>query len=166
MRPPTLFVVHHEVSVSKISRTIERQILHDIHADLVYSHAEMTLSLLPVGICGSSKNLAHNAAFNGFWSNFSGAAFCLPHQLVGFLLKDHDRLRHFRVMEAQIKREQNSEGGHPPTPVQTSPNFLQSLDQVRRETFINSLGNVMCQIQLHVVGGFTPTQFFPLETEI
>ena len=28
---------------------------------------------------------AENAASDGFWSNLGGAAFCLPHQLVGFL---------------------------------------------------------------------------------
>ena len=31
------------------------------------------------------KKTAQNAASNGFGSKFSGAAFCLPHQLVGFL---------------------------------------------------------------------------------
>ena len=32
------------------------------------------------------RKTAENAASDGFGSNFSGAAFCLPHQLVGFLL--------------------------------------------------------------------------------
>ena len=32
------------------------------------------------------KKADENAASYGFGSNFSGAAFCLPHQLVGILL--------------------------------------------------------------------------------
>ena len=32
------------------------------------------------------KKTAKNAAADSFGSNFSGVAFCLPHQFVGFLL--------------------------------------------------------------------------------
>ena len=32
------------------------------------------------------RKTVDNAASDGFRSNFSGAAFCLPHQLVGILL--------------------------------------------------------------------------------
>jgi hypothetical protein len=47
----------------------------------------MTTSATPVGIYGNSrKRSVQNAASDGFGSNFSGAPFCLPHQLVGFLL--------------------------------------------------------------------------------
>ena len=47
----------------------------------------MTTSATPVGIYESSrKRSVQNAASDGFGSNFSGAAFCLLHQLVGFLL--------------------------------------------------------------------------------
>ena len=38
----------------------------------------MTTSATPVGIDGSSKKTVQNAASDGFVSNFSGAAFCLP----------------------------------------------------------------------------------------
>ena len=31
------------------------------------------------------KKMAENAASDGFQSNFSGTAFCLPHQVVGIL---------------------------------------------------------------------------------
>ena len=31
------------------------------------------------------RKTVENATSDGFWSNFSGAAFCLLHQLVGFL---------------------------------------------------------------------------------
>ena len=34
------------------------------------------------------EKTAQNAPSDGVGSNFSGAAFCLPHQLVGFLLTD------------------------------------------------------------------------------
>ena len=37
------------------------------------------------------RQTAENAASDGFGSNFSGAAFCLPHQLVGILFSNFDR---------------------------------------------------------------------------
>ena len=58
----------------------------DIHVDLVYSQtgydviSYFRLALLEV------RKTAANAATNGFWSNFSGAAFCLSHQLMDLLL--------------------------------------------------------------------------------
>ena len=33
------------------------------------------------------RKTAENAASDGFWSNFSAAAFCAPNQLVGVLLR-------------------------------------------------------------------------------
>ena len=54
----------------------------DIHADPAFSHTDY--QLLPIGISRCSKT-AKNAASDGFGSNFSGAAFRLPHQLVGIL---------------------------------------------------------------------------------
>ena len=35
------------------------------------------------------EKTAQNAACNGFGSNFCGAAFCLPHHVVGILLRRH-----------------------------------------------------------------------------
>ena len=55
---------------------------HPIHADIVYSHTGYDVTSY---FHQSSQKTAANAACDGFGSNFSGAAFCLPHQLVGFL---------------------------------------------------------------------------------
>ena len=42
--------------------------------------------LLPIAIYRSLKKTAENVTSHGFGSNFSGAAFCLPHHLVDILL--------------------------------------------------------------------------------
>ena len=62
------------------------KILHDIRADIVYSHTgyDVTRNFRSAFI--EVRKTAQNAAFDGFGSKFSGAAFCLLHQLVGFLL--------------------------------------------------------------------------------
>ena len=45
----------------------------------------MSTSATPFGIYGSSRKRFTMQPHTSFGSNFSGAAFCLPHQLVGFL---------------------------------------------------------------------------------
>ena len=55
-----------------------------------------TLATL-VGIYGSFRNGVHIAASYCLGSNFSGAAFCLHHQLVGFLLGLRRLLQLFRT---------------------------------------------------------------------
>ena len=51
-----------------------------LHPYLIWPH-----QLLPIAIYRSSQN-GRKCRFQRFGSNFSGAVFCLPHQLVGFLL--------------------------------------------------------------------------------
>ena len=59
----------------------------DTHADLVYSRVKYdVISYFWSAFLEFRKN-DRNATSAGFGSNFSGAAFCLPYQLVGYLLK-------------------------------------------------------------------------------
>ena len=77
--------VRHRVRQSFISRTVWHRITNfytNIHADLLDSHTGYDA----ISVYTSSKETAQNAASDGFGSGFSGVAFCLPHQLVGFLL--------------------------------------------------------------------------------
>ena len=54
----------------------------DIHADLVCSHTGYDVISY---FRSKFEKTAENAASDGFESNCSGVAFCLPHQLVGVL---------------------------------------------------------------------------------
>ena len=65
------------------SATVKRGIKKfypDIQAELIFSH----ISYFQSGFIDVRKRPT-NAASDGFGSNFSGVAFCLPHQLVSFL---------------------------------------------------------------------------------
>ena len=57
----------------------------DIHADQVYSDTGCDVTSYFRSAFIEIRKTAANAAFDGFGSNFCGAAFCLPHQLVGIL---------------------------------------------------------------------------------
>ena len=57
-----------------------------IHADLIYSHAGYDVTSYFRSAFIEVRKTVENAASDGFGSNVSGAAFCLPHQLVRFLL--------------------------------------------------------------------------------
>ena len=57
----------------------------NIQADLVYSHTGYyVISYLSAFV--EQEITTENGASDDYVSNFSGAAFCLPHQPVGFLL--------------------------------------------------------------------------------
>ena len=47
--------------------------------------SDMTSPATPGQHLSKFEKPAENAASEGFRSNFSGTAFCLPHQVVGFL---------------------------------------------------------------------------------
>ena len=58
----------------------------DIRADLVYGHTGYDFISHFRSTFSEILKTAKNAASDGFGSNFSGAAFYLPSQLVGILL--------------------------------------------------------------------------------
>ena len=57
-------------------------------ADLVYGHTGYDVTSYFLSAFTEVRKTAEIAASDGFGSHFSGGAFCLPHQLVGILLKD------------------------------------------------------------------------------
>ena len=74
-------------SLRRISRTVRATITkfyRHIQTDLHYICAgyDITNYFRPEA---TAKKTVENAASDGFGSTFSGAAFCLPHQLVGIL---------------------------------------------------------------------------------
>ena len=64
------------------------QTRHMLHGHLWWPnlrpHRIWRHQLLPIGIYQSSKN-GRKCRPRRLWSNFSGAAFCLPHQMVGII---------------------------------------------------------------------------------
>ena len=58
----------------------------DIRADLVYGFTGYDVTSYFRSAFTEVQKAAENAASDGIGSNFSDAAFCLPHQLVGILL--------------------------------------------------------------------------------
>ena len=57
-----------------------------MHADLVYSHTGYDVTSYFRPAFAEVRKMVKNAASDGFGSNCSFAAFCLPHQLMGILL--------------------------------------------------------------------------------
>ena len=56
----------------------------DNDADIVYSHTgHDVINYFLAEVV--AKKTVKNAASDGFGSNLSGSAFCLPHQMAGFL---------------------------------------------------------------------------------
>ena len=58
----------------------------NIRADIVFSHTDYDVTSYFRSAYIEVRKTSENAASDDFWSNFSGAAFCLSHQLVGILL--------------------------------------------------------------------------------
>ena len=74
---------------SNISTTVYTTLIKcctDIHADLVYSRTGYDVTRYFRSAFVEVRKTAENVASGGFVSNFSGAAFCLPCQLVDILL--------------------------------------------------------------------------------
>ena len=69
------------------SRIIRPLFNVEIHAGLLYSRTRYDVTSYFRFALIKIRKTAENAACDGFGSKFSGAAFCLPHQLVGFLLR-------------------------------------------------------------------------------
>ena len=63
-----------------------KHINNHLHAQSLQPNRIWRHQVLPIGIYRSSEWTAENTAASGYGSNFSGTAFCLPHQWVGFLL--------------------------------------------------------------------------------
>ena len=61
----------------------------DIHAYIGYSHTGYNITSDFRSAFIEVREKAENAASDGFGSNFSGVSFCLPNQLVGFLLTNY-----------------------------------------------------------------------------
>ena len=61
--------------------------LHGIHVDIVYSNTGYDVTSYFGSAVIEVRETAENAASYGFGTNFSGAAFYLPHPLVGFLFR-------------------------------------------------------------------------------
>ena len=57
--------------------------LHGLHANLIYSRTEYDVTSYFRSAFMEVRETAENAASDGFGSNFSGAAFYLPDQLMG-----------------------------------------------------------------------------------
>ena len=57
----------------------------DIQDDLVFSHTGYDVTSYFRLAFMEVRKTTENATFDGFGSNISGAAFCVPHQLVGIL---------------------------------------------------------------------------------
>ena len=55
----------------------------DIHADVIYCHTVYDVTGYFWSAFMEVWKTAENAASDGFYSNFNGTAFCLPHQMVG-----------------------------------------------------------------------------------
>ena len=56
-----------------------------MHADLVYGHTGYDVTSYFRSVFTEVRKTAEKADSDGFESNFSGTAFCLPHKLVGIL---------------------------------------------------------------------------------
>ena len=85
MSCPTFLIT--EVGLTKVTGVsqIHQMLIGHIHADIVYSHTgQGVTSYFRLAFIDVLKT-AENAASDGFGSNFSDVAFCLPHQSVGFV---------------------------------------------------------------------------------
>ena len=75
--------------VSNNSATVQPRLIKcctDINDELIYSHTRYHVTSFFRLAFIEVRKTVENAASYDFLSNFSGVAFCLPHQLVGILL--------------------------------------------------------------------------------
>ena len=91
---------------SNISATVKSRpatCCTDILADLVYSNTGYDVTSYFRSAFTEFRKTADNAASDGFGLNFSGAAFCLPHHLVGILFKfDQDAIGTLLYISIQV----------------------------------------------------------------
>ena len=95
LRTPVSFV-RHNVKQSYISRAVSPRIAKfymGVHAYLVYSHYGYDVISYFRWIFIKDENTAENAAsHDDFVSNLSDTPFCIPYQLVGFLLRSRSTM--------------------------------------------------------------------------